>query len=69
MEETQTITTIKGTTYIRRKKPKELDTFIYVRLPHEKKNKLDSVTKKNNTTIAKVCREFIDKYIEENKQK
>ena len=66
MEERQTITTIKGTTYTRRKKPKELDTFIYVRLPHETKNKLDSTTKKNNTTIAKVCREFIEKYVKEN---
>jgi predicted DNA-binding protein len=66
MEEKQTITTIKGTTYTRRKKPKELDTYIFVRLSKEMKDKLDSIVSKKNTTVAKISRDFFEKYIEEN---
>ena len=67
MANMETITTVRGTTYIRRKKPKELDTYVFVRLSNEMKAELDNAVSKNNTTVAKISREFYEKYIKENK--
>ncbi len=55
-----------GKLYKRKKRTKQLDSQIFVRLPKEETAMFKLITKRNKTTIAKVCREFIDQYIKEN---
>lgn len=55
-----------GKLYKRKKRAKELDGQIFVRLPKEKIDMFKLIAKKNKTTMAKVCRVLIDQYIKEN---
>jgi len=66
MTRTQTITTKDGITYTRKAKTKELDTYLYIRIPKQMKEKLDNITNAKGITLAKATRESLEKYIEEN---
>lgn len=66
MSEIQVITNKKGTTFRRKKRPKNYATQIYVRMPENSKEILEIIAKRDGKTVATICRELIDKYIREN---
>ena len=55
-----------GKLYKRKKRTKQLDSQIFVRLPKEEIEMFKLITKRNKTTMAKACRVLIDQYIKEN---
>lgn len=65
-EEYQIVTSKLGNEFKRKRKLKRYDSQVYVRLPKEELELLKTMTKQNGTSVAKICRDYLNEYVKEN---